>query len=148
MKMILAMAMKYDLTRLKKFLKNTAYLNDIDNYTHATFFWMDDKWHYIGGNFALLKMLKLKVFSGILQKSNAEIVENWDRDIETAKKLDWMNKAIIVHGSYCLLEEEIGEDEKILSIKGPLFNKDGSIRGLIGISKFNLSQEVPESGKT
>ena len=141
MEMLASMEKKYKISPLRDFLKRTHFFLDIEDHSHVTFFWMDDKWTYLGGNEALLKLLGLDSYEKILGKKNIELILSWERDLLISEKLDCMNQWIVTNGDYCLLEEEIGEEEKILSVKGPLLNKDGITKGLIGMSKFNFKKE-------
>jgi len=142
MDMLNAMEERYKMRRLRSFLKDAHFLKDIGDYSHVTFFWMNNQWEYLGSNEAVLKLLGLSWYVDVVGKTNVQIFKRWGRDIGIAKKIDKENKYIYMLDSYCLLNEDIGEKGKVLTIKGPLLNRYGNIAGMIGISKYHDTPKI------
>lgn len=108
-------------------------LRDILTLVPGILFWKNRNGYYLGCNHNLAKLLKLNSPDEIIGKHNNDLF-----DADSAAKLDHADEEVMRSGKERQLEEtghnQFGEPAIYFTQKSPLFNKQGEVIGLLGIS--------------
>ncbi|HEV2523687.1 MAG TPA: histidine kinase dimerization/phospho-acceptor domain-containing protein, partial [Gammaproteobacteria bacterium] len=100
-------------------------------------YWINDQGFYLGCNHNQAKSAGLASPKDIVGKKNADLPWNVHSPL-LPEALDYTNQEVIKTGKSIILEEpavlQDGTELMFLSNKTPLYNKKGSIIGMVGIS--------------
>jgi two-component system, sensor histidine kinase and response regulator len=110
-----------------------AELKFIVNNTSGNVFWKSTSGHYLGCNINVAKLLNLNSPDDIIGKEDVELL-----GAETAARVT-KNDALVIESEQERALEEIGWDADLkpavfLTVKKPLFDMQGKIKGVMGVS--------------